>query len=106
MEGQAWLERALATGPADPWLRAELLRLLGTVLSYFGDLERADTVLSEGSQVAAAAGLPAVQARIDVQLPLIHAMLGRFDAGALADCQAAAAILQADGDLAGLGRVP
>jgi predicted ATPase/DNA-binding SARP family transcriptional activator len=102
LEGQAWLERALATGPADPWLRAELLRLLGTVLSYFGDLDRADTVLSEGSRVAAAAGLRTVQARIRVLLPLIHGQLGRVEAGALADCRAAAAILESDGDLAGL----
>ena len=80
LEGQAWLERALATNPADPWLRAELLRLLGRMLCYFGDLDRADAVLSEGSQVAAAAGLPAVQARIDVLLSQVHAMLGRFDA--------------------------
>jgi len=102
LEGQAWLERALATGPAGPWLRAELLRLLGTVLSYFGDLERADAVLSEGSRVAAAAGLRTVHARIRVLLPLVHGQLGRLDAGALADCQAAAAILESDGDLAGL----
>ncbi len=102
LEGQAWLERALATGPADPRLRAELLRQLGAMLCYFGDLGRADTVLSEGSQVAAAAALPAVQARIDVQLPLIHAMLGRFDADALAACEEAVATLEAAGDLAGL----
>ena len=102
VEGQAWLERALATGPADPWLRAELLRLLGTVLYQAGDLARADTVLSEGAQVAAAAGLRAVQARIRVLLPLVHAMRGQPDAGALEDCQAAAATLEADSDLAGL----
>ncbi len=102
VEGQAWLERALATGPADRWLRAELLRLLGTVLYYFGDLERADTILSEGSRVAEAAGLRAVKARIRVLVPFVHTMLGRVDAGALADCRAAAAILEADGDLAGL----
>lgn len=102
LEGQAWLERALAIGPADPWLRAELLRLLGTVLCYFGDLDRADAVLSEGSQVAAAAGLGMVQARIRVLLHLVHVRLGRVDAGALEDCQAAAATLEAGGDLAGL----
>jgi predicted ATPase len=55
-EGRDWLERALAQCPADLRLRADLLRLLGAVLCEGGDLERADTVLSEGLQVAAAAG--------------------------------------------------
>ena len=63
-EGQDWLERALAVGPADQRLRADLLRLLGTVLFEVGDLRRAEAVLSEGSEVAAAVGAPAVQARI------------------------------------------
>ncbi len=102
LEGQAWLERALATGPADAWLRAELLRVLGTVLYQAGDLDRADAVLSEGSRVAAAAGLWAVEARIRVLLLLVHAMLGQDDADAQEDCQAAAATLEADGGLAGL----
>jgi len=101
-EGQTWLERALATDPADPRLRAELLRLLGTVLYQAGDLDRADAVLSQGSQAAAAAGLRAVQARIRVLLPLVHGMLGRFDAGALVECEAAAVTLESAGDLAGL----
>jgi predicted ATPase/DNA-binding SARP family transcriptional activator len=102
VEGQAWLERALATGPADPWLRAELLRLLGTVLCYFGDLDRADAVLSEGSQVAAAAGLGTAQARIRVLLHRVQGQLGQSDAEALADCEVAAATLESGGDLAGL----
>ena len=102
VEGQAWLERALATNPSDQWLCAELLRLLGAQLCYFGDLDRADAVLSEGSQVAAAAGLGMVQARIRVLLHQVHAMLGQPDAEALADCQAAAAMLESGGDLAGL----
>ncbi len=63
-EGRDWLDRALARHPADLRLRADLLRLLGAVLLEGGDLDRADTVLSEGSEVAAAAGAPAVQARI------------------------------------------
>ena len=33
-EGQDWLERALATAPPDPRLRADLLRLLGTILVH------------------------------------------------------------------------
>ena len=63
-EGRDWLERALAQHPADQRLRADLLRLLGTVLCEAGELERAEAVLSEGSEVAAAAGAVAVQARI------------------------------------------
>ena len=63
-EGRDWLDRALARRPADPRLRADLLRLLGAVLFEGGDLDRADTVLSDGLEVAAAAGAPAVQARI------------------------------------------
>ena len=63
-EGRDWLDRALARRPADPRLRADLLRLLGAVLLEGGDLDRADTVLSDGLEVAAAAGAPAVQARI------------------------------------------
>ena len=47
-EGRDWLDRALAQRPADPRLRADLLRLLGAVLFEAGDLERADAVLSEG----------------------------------------------------------
>jgi predicted ATPase len=40
-EGQGWLERALATDPADQRLRADLLRALGAVLYLAGDIERA-----------------------------------------------------------------
>ena len=65
-EGRDWLDRSVAQRPTDQRLRADLLRLLGAVLFEAGDLDRADTVLSAGSQVAAAAGAPAVQARIRV----------------------------------------
>jgi hypothetical protein len=57
-EARAWLERALAASPADPRLHADLHRLLGTVLSAAGDLERAQAILVQGSNIAAAAGLP------------------------------------------------
>ena len=53
-EGRDWLERALAQHPADQRLRADLLRLLGAVLFEAGELQRAQAVLSEGSQLAAA----------------------------------------------------
>ena len=101
-EGRDWLDRALAQRPADLRLRADLLRLLGAVLFEGGDLERADSVLSEGSQVAAAAGAPAVRARIRVLRADIANMQGTGDAEALAECEAAAAVLESEGDLDGL----
>jgi predicted ATPase len=63
-EAQGWLERALIADPADPWLRADLHRLRGAVLYAAGDLEQAQAALARGLQVATAAGLPAIQARI------------------------------------------
>jgi predicted ATPase/DNA-binding SARP family transcriptional activator len=101
-EGRDWLDRAAARCPADPRLRADLLRLLGAVLFEGGDLDRADTVLSEGSEVAAAAGAPAVQARIRVLRADIRNLQGLGNAEALAECEAAAAVLESEGELAGL----
>ena len=82
--------------------RAGLLRLLGTVLVEAGELEQAKAALTEGAEVAAAAGLPAVQARIRVQLGEIHSLHAGPDATALAECEAATAVLDAEGDLEGL----
>ena len=101
-EGRDWLDRALAQRPADLRLRADLARLLGAVLFEGGDLDRADTVLSEGSEVAAAAGAPAVQARIAVLRADIGNLQGLGHAEALAECEAAAAVLESEGDLDGL----
>ena len=101
-EAQDWLERALAAGSADRRLRPDLLWLLGTVLYQAGDLQRAQTVLSEGARAAAAAGLAVVQARIRVQLAEIHDIQRGTDAEALAECEAAAATLESEGDMAGL----
>jgi predicted ATPase/DNA-binding SARP family transcriptional activator len=101
-EGQAWLERALAAGPADERLRAGLLRLLGALLYAAGDIGRAQATLAEGLQVAAAAGAPSVQARIRVLLAEIHAGEDGKYAEALETCQAAAALLEAENDLEGL----
>ena len=92
---------ALATGPADPRLHADLLRLLGMIL-FHTDPERAEATLSEGCRIATAAGLHAVQARIQVQLSEIRSMLGRTGPEALSECEAAAAVLDAEGDLEGL----
>ena len=100
-EGQDWLERALGTGPADPRLHADLLRLLGMTLIHT-DPERAEAALSEGYQLAGAAGLRAVQARIQVQLSEIRTMLSRAGPEDLGECEAAAAVLDAEGDLDGL----
>jgi tetratricopeptide (TPR) repeat protein len=100
-EGQEWLERALATGPADPRLRADLFRLLGMTLIHT-DPERAPATLSEGCQIPTVAGLQAIQARIQVQLLDVHTLLGRTDPEALSECEAAAAVLGTEGDLAGL----
>ena len=94
---------ALALWPQDAReQRAGLLRLLGTVLYETGDLEQAEAVLLEGSHVAAAAGMLAVQARIRVLLAEIHAEQDGRYAEALEECEAAAALLQSEGDSEGL----
>jgi tetratricopeptide (TPR) repeat protein len=100
-EGQGWLERALAAGPADPRLRADLLRLMGEVLQAAGDLERAQAALAQGCEVAAAAGLRSVQARIRVLQAEIRATEGGLFAEAIEVCEEAAALLESDGDLEG-----
>ena len=102
-EGRGWLERALALAPAKGQARADLLRLLGAVLYQAGDLPHAEASLSEGSRAAAAAGAWTVQARIRVMLADIHAQLGRSGiAEAARESEAAAAVLETDGDLEGL----
>jgi tetratricopeptide (TPR) repeat protein len=101
-EGREWLDRAAAQRPADPRLRADLLRLLGAVLFEGGDLARADAVLAEGAEIAAAAGAPAVRARIRVLSADIRNLRGLGNADALAECEAAAAVLESEGDRGGL----
>ena len=104
-EGRDLLERALAQGPSDGRQRACLLRLLGTLLFEVGDLDRAESVLSEGSAAAASVGASAEQARISIQLTdlhKIHQVPGGSDVGAQEECAAAIAVLDAEGDLAGL----
>ena len=100
-EGQDWLDRALAQRPADLCLRADLLRLLGAVRFEAGDLEGADAVLSEGLQVAAA-GAPVIAARIGVLRADVRNYQGTGHADALAECEAAAGVLESDDDLDGL----
>jgi predicted ATPase/DNA-binding SARP family transcriptional activator/class 3 adenylate cyclase len=94
---------ALALWPEDASTQqAGLLGLLGTVLFEVGELSEAEEVTAEGLQVAAAAGLPAVQARIRVLLAEIHAHQGRPVTEALAECEAATAVLESEADLVGL----
>ena len=101
-EGQSWLERALAIVPPGGQLGGELLRLLGTVLYAAGDLERAGAVAAEGIRAAEAAGLTAVGARIAVLQVEIGSLVTGFTPKAFAECEAAIAVLEAAGDLAGL----
>ena len=105
-EARDGLERALASGPADEQVRADLLRLLGTVLFEAGDLAQAQAVLSEGCAVAQAAGLSAaVQARIRLNLTEIRIPEGGGSPSpteTLAECQTALATLQSQGDLEGM----
>ena len=99
----AYYRAALALSPQDASAqRAGLLRLLGTVMLEAGDLSGAEGVLAEGAEVAAAAGMPAVQARMRILLGQIHHSHGRSLAEILVDCEAAIAILGSAGDLAGL----
>jgi tetratricopeptide (TPR) repeat protein len=102
-EGRGWLERALAQHLADKRLRADLLRLLGALLAEAGELDQAGTVLSQGYEAAQAAEAPAVQARIRVMLADVrYAQGAAARAPTVAECEAAAAILESHGDLDGL----
>ncbi|HEV8278207.1 MAG TPA: adenylate/guanylate cyclase domain-containing protein [Streptosporangiaceae bacterium] len=99
----AYYRAALARWPPDAQAqRAGLLRLLGTALREVGELDQAEAVLAEGSQLAAAAGAAALAARIRILLAEIRTACGGPEDQALAECQAAAAVLEAEGDLEGL----
>jgi tetratricopeptide (TPR) repeat protein len=100
-EARSWLERALSSCDDVP-LRAEVQRLLGTVLYETGPLDRARLVLTSASAAAAAAGLAATQARIEVVLADIGLMQGADPHDVLRDCQNAAQVLQSAGDAVGL----
>jgi class 3 adenylate cyclase/tetratricopeptide (TPR) repeat protein len=82
--------------------RASLLRLLGTALHEAGELDQAEAVLAEGSELAEAAGAAALQARIRILLAQIRTSRGAPLDRALAEGQAAGAVLEAAGDLEGL----
>src|SRR5262249_29771773 len=83
-------------------LRADLLRLLGAVLYAAGDLERAQAALAQGWEVAEAAGLFPVQARIRVLRADIQATQDGNLARAFEACEESAAGLKSEGDLEGL----
>jgi tetratricopeptide (TPR) repeat protein len=94
---------ALALWPNDAHRqRAELLRLLGTALYETAELNQAEAALAEGSRVAAAAGAVALDARIRLLLTEIRVSQRGTEDQALAECQAAAAVFEAEGDLEGL----
>ena len=101
-EGRSWLDRALAQHPADQRLRAALLRHLGALLYEDGDLQHAEAVLGEAAEAADAAGDATLRARIEVLLAYIRITLGGSNAAAFDQIQAARAVLDAAGDLAGL----
>ena len=101
-EARGWLERALAAGPADQQLRADLHRLLGAVLYAAGDLERTRDILAQGSQVAEAAGLSPVQARIRALRAEIQATQDGNLARAIEAGEQSAAVLESEGDLEAL----
>ena len=103
VEGRAWLDRALATHRTEDGLRAALLGLLGAVLEQTGDLTEAEGTLAEGLRIADDAGDSVLVARLRVRLADARQMLGALsDPDALAECEAAAATLEAASDLAGL----
>jgi tetratricopeptide (TPR) repeat protein len=94
---------ALALWPRDAHQqRAGLLRLLGSALHETGELDQAEAALAEGSRVAAAAGAAALEARIRIMLTEIRNSRSGPEDQALAQCQAAIAVLEAEGDLEGL----
>ena len=64
-------------------MRADLLRLLGTVLCEVGDLAQAQEVLSESSAIAKAAGLSAADLinRLGDGDPVIVPVEGRASRG-------------------------
>jgi hypothetical protein len=94
---------ALALWPQDAQeQRASLLLLLGTALLEAGEAQQAEAALGEGAVAAAAARVSALHARIRVLLADIHASQSGPGQGALAECEAAAVVLEAEGDLEGL----
>lgn len=74
--------------------------MLGSVLYETGELDQAETTLAEGSEAATAARRPGVGARIRIQLTDVRVQLSGVTEEALAECQAATAILTIPADAA------
>ncbi len=102
-EGRAWLERAVAIYRTDDGLRAELLGLLGAVLHEIGDLVATAQVLTEALRAAEIAADPVLDARLRVAFADVRVMVGEItEADGLAECETAAARLEAAHDNYGL----
>ena len=94
---------ALALWPPDALgQRVHLLFLLGTALLEAGELQQAEAVLADGAKAAAAARLPALQARIGLRLAEVRGSQGGPTETILAEAEAATVILEAEGDREGL----
>jgi predicted ATPase len=102
-EARRWLERALEAHPQRDSLRAELLGLLGSLLYEIADLQGADALLSEGVRLARADRNRALEALLIVRWGIVRLYLPdvRWSEN-LRECEEAAAVLEAEGDLSGL----
>ena len=76
--------------------------MLGGALFEAGEMKQAEAVLTEGAEMAAAAGQPATRARIHVLLADLHNLQDQGNAETLTECGAATAVLEDEGDLEGL----
>ena len=65
--------------------------MLGGALFEAGEMKQAEAVLTEGAEMAAAAGQPATRARIHVLLADLHNLQDQGNAETLTECGAATA---------------
>jgi predicted ATPase/DNA-binding SARP family transcriptional activator len=102
-EGRAWLERALALHETGDGLHAALMGLLGDVLHDIGDLTEAERILADALRIADAVSDPVLAARLRVRHADVRLMVGAIGVReALAECETAAAVLEAARDTDGL----
>ena len=102
-EGRGWLERALTLRPADGHLRADLLRLLGTVLCEAGDLQAADRYWRRAPRRPPRWTPVAPRPGSACCAPTSRKCRAPRAPRHWQTCQQAAAVLEAGGDLDGLG---
>jgi tetratricopeptide (TPR) repeat protein len=81
IEGNAWLERALAADPAPSLVRAEALANLGENAGYLGDTDLAESTLQEGLALARQIGAKAVTAFMLQSLGAQRVDLGAYTEG-------------------------